>query len=1193
MSSNVKDSPIVKVDFNNLDREGWKSYRPAILVFDKTLFEVSSWQELLKIFYYLAYKTNNGSEFFESITDQNLIIQDNKIQIEKRLGFERRLNIRGEKVFVHSPDDAYSPVKFYKNNYVSCANTVTRQYSLFNDKITMELSVIDNLEVIKYVIATLGLKGIQIYLSCADDKNIVSQAIESQIKKLTQKSNGKKISKKNAKYFLAHINGEILSDEEKFYRYAEKEFDKKILLGDIYLTSEQDELLNSYMFKWLNYLDYMGRPLNDHPKVFALGLVRYAMKYYSQKTFWPYFEDEYGIGVKINNQGVLHSAFQRVMQENKKAYDVDTTMKIDNISMHSFVTDKCADQFFDYLFDFWRLDIKRNVENIYGETGKAYFDVLLDELENNYHSPINKVMKHTSMALIKNKKSCVLRIRRILNMIDDCFWNQTTEIPQTGNRINALLQNWMLKKGGKFQQEYKTVIRKTGTRGETLLSAPTLCTNFYRSDFSIKLPQEILRHCGNGEHPYWVISSDNLPSITREPILYMGSIGKYTEECEVALPQEYLFEKITMTLTSSERQYAKFSFKSTDIRFFNEKGICFDHSKGFIPSGLFIAYSNNPNLPVLLDEENTQIDNAGELYVKQYQLVRGDIMIFPDGHAIPVEKKINEGLMSVEPLSGVIAKDDADNLAVYNSLPKVLFKAKREQIDGTAVIITDITGEQHLFKVSDHRFHEFKLDDSLDDVYAYLIDLREYIFGDGIYTVNINIPHSHALNLYRFAYLKGLSYQFVNAPYVFQDTATIQFANSSKIKKDREWNGDELQFNFDTDSHDCSDKVDGINLNLQYEIKDDLLQLVFPIPALFWKYKKDDKWSHKQPADLSIKNIPSHLYVQGPFNFSNKSTTHLNVDESVSRGFDETDIYAERVKDTDYYSFYLSNIKSWLDYSIEQRSVNITLSGTKYPLCNIICKSSIKKASLSGDYDNNTLHGYFEISGDGEYTVKVKQNGEIIGQDISLENGTFELETDNLGGTYLVTVYEIIEDESGFDDSDSIKIGEYSLEIIDLTNLQNNVICITGFADREKKYRPRELSQEYVIHGLQYAGKHKDVSEWEINGLWNLDFYDPNSMKNCTFYTGTLSHIEGKELIEDFNVLVIFCDRYDLTKIVVLRESEGEYIELLYDILHHELIPNDDGLKFWQKMERILTLADDLYDCVAEIRSEIPFKNRR
>ena len=36
-----------------------------------------------------------------------------------------------------------------------------------------------------------------------------------------------------------------------------------------------------------------------HPKVFAFGLVRYAMKYYGKKTFWPYFETEFGIIVLL------------------------------------------------------------------------------------------------------------------------------------------------------------------------------------------------------------------------------------------------------------------------------------------------------------------------------------------------------------------------------------------------------------------------------------------------------------------------------------------------------------------------------------------------------------------------------------------------------------------------------------------------------------------------------------------------------------------------------------------------------------------------------------------------------------------------------------------------------------------------------------------------------------------------------
>jgi hypothetical protein len=82
----------------------------------------------------------------------------------------------------------------------------------------------------------------------------------------------------------------------------EKEFDKKVLLGDIYITEDEEAVLKEYMVRELCALDRKNDCNPDYPRVFAFGLVRFAMKWYSQRTFWPYFQEEYGESIKINNQ---------------------------------------------------------------------------------------------------------------------------------------------------------------------------------------------------------------------------------------------------------------------------------------------------------------------------------------------------------------------------------------------------------------------------------------------------------------------------------------------------------------------------------------------------------------------------------------------------------------------------------------------------------------------------------------------------------------------------------------------------------------------------------------------------------------------------------------------------------------------------------------------------------------------------
>lgn len=1173
---------IIKVDYSALDRNKMYNYRPEILVFDKFVYRISSWEELLKLFYYLCYKTPGGAEYFDALVNKDLAVVDCKITYCTARYTGKPIRIRNKYVFADNLFRSYNGIKFYKNHYVSCVQTIIdNYYSLIIDGF-IESSVIDNLKIIGHIIESLKLKNIDIYIS---DSQLPSEQIETEkeeiILELTKKTKSGRKYEKKTKYFIARINGEILSPEEKFYNRIEKEFDKKILLGDIVISAEEEGFLKSFMNFSLQRLKASGQINTHFPEVFAFGLVRYAMKYYSQKIFWRYFNQEYGVDVDVVNQSTIHWFFREVMLDHGKTYS-DGGLKIDNISMHSFVTDRCANQFFDYLFDFWRLDLKRDIEFIYGENGAKYFNILIDEIKANNDQSVNNIMKHTSMALELNEKSCRLRIKRILQMIDDCFWHQT-EIPQTGNRINELLRNWMSIPNGKFKQELKSAIRKTGSRGETLLSSPQLTAKFSHNIFSIKLPQEILPHCGDNERPHWVISADNLKSITVEPALYYGRIGKYTEECEIDLPQEYLFEKISLTLLSSERSYAKFPIKQSDFKFFNDKGILIEHTKS-LPEGNLVVYSHTSSIPQILYKDEQNAEDLGGFFVSLYTVEKGDIIQFPDQSAIQVGERIKEGLAGARPLEAVSVKIDGTDIPIYNQLPKILFFAKQEQIGGTALVIED-SASSRVHRITES-YYKLKIDEALDDVYAYLVDLKEYVQDDGIYKVNINIPQSRAIYQYEFVHLNGLTFQFKNAPYIFTDNGIITFGENAHVVTNKDWDIDSktYHFNFDKNSQDCSREVNDRDLVINYNVNQTVIPLYFRIPALFWKYSKTDEWNHNQPSDLSLRTLPKHLYVSGPFDFKSK-TTKINVEKASYFNFDETDIYADKVKDTDYFSFPLSNLKSWLDYTYTLRKFNIALNGVSHPLFRVICKSIVLKANISGDYDTDTIHGYFEIAGDGEYSVKVERDGCIIGQDIPLENGEFELDTEILGGKYTVTVYEIFEDESGFD-SDSVKIGEFVLNLVNLSDLEGNIIYIKSFQDCEKKYQARELSNDYVVKDLRLIGKFDKARDLNVMGLWRLDFDDEDEMKNCLFYSGTLVHVEQNNYYVDFPVLLLFYSRYDVNKVIILREYDGEYLELLYDIKTHCLVKDESGLDRRQRRERLKTLEDDRYDCIIEVQPE-------
>lgn len=1161
---------IIKVDFKNIDRVGWGKFSPAILVFDKTIFRLSSWEALLKIFYYLCYKASSeNAKYFDSQSDRTIEIA---YEDSGSISFWGRSNNR-RYVFTSTYQNDISCVKFGKNCYVACYHT--QQPSWWN---RMESSVVDNLIVINKVVSDLKLEKPIIYLSNPEaDLRIIHDEKNKTIKKITDVAGKNGIIEKNARYVIAHINGEVLSAEEKFYRRINVEFEKKTFLGDIVISSTEEKYLHDYTENYLRKR-IKGDPINMpiHPKVFAFGLVRYAMKYYGKRTFFPYFKTEYGIELDGIEQGKLHEHFQNIMQEYDKLYDETAAMKIDNISMHCFVTDKCAPQFFDYIFEYWRLDLNRNIENIYGESGPALFNRLIEEIKANNVTAVNNIMKHTSMTLVMNEKSGRMRIKRFLQLIDKCFWERT-EVPQTGNRFNRLLKEWMDDPKSKFQTEYQKAIRLTYQKGEKLLSHPILAVRVKDESFSIKLPRQILPHCEQDEYPVWTIVGDN-GRVSEEAKPMEGRIGLYTEECEISLPVSNLFDNIRMTLSSEKRRYASFNFKKSDIRFFNDKGVCVDHSKGFLPEGMLLAYSNSPDIPQIIYQPPVSQDYSDGIYRCLYNVKRGDILKFNDGHAIPVGNDISEGLTE-NALDGAKMEHNGDILSIYPVLPKIIFKTTRDRLTGTALTVTRANGNEQFVKVSEQHYFELKLDSSLDDSYAYIIDLSEFIGEDGIYKVLLNIPGTKTNKIYEFAYLKDFKYKFINAPYIFKDSGEISFPAHITLNTDDDWTitqtDKSLAFSFNEQT-EYGRSVKDCKIDVEYNLYGNSVVISIDVPALFWKYSKEDDWNYRCPADVSLKNLPRTLYVRGPFDFRNKSSK-LYVDNSES--FDETDVYASHQNGTDYYGFNLSNVKSWIDYSKACRTINIVLDGVSYQFLKVICHSIITSGSIYYDYETQELHGKFSIIGNSDFTVKVEHDGQIIGQDIPLENGQFLLETDSPGGDYLVTVYEIIDGDDGFD-ADTIKIGEYTLSLFDISKLAGNIIAIKAFHDTKGKFLPLKFDLKYFIT-VDKLLENPDISL--IIGIWKADLYDEAQLKKCTFYRGTLGHYDGATPIKDFSVLVVFFSKADTTQLSVLREYDGEYVELLYDYKTHALAQSDEGLTRLQKLERIELLSDDKYECEVEI----------
>lgn len=1148
------NKPLEQVKFSGSFSGITKNYSPAVFCIDDSIFRLNSWEELFKVFFYVVGRTQKGDEFFESICD--CFIEG----IGKRIS-KNDINLN-------------NPCKFSKNMYVDCKKAIAIKN--FNDA---NKHVIANLEFINYVRESLDVK-FDLWICKVESENEIDADCEKIIKKLSSKKKKNKFKVVKTKNVIARINEEILSDAEKFYVRIEKEYDKKVLLGDITINADEEEMLKEYMKRDLLRLNHTGtsfKPFRE--KIFAFGLVRFAMKYYSDGTFWPFFKQEYGIDVKTNNQREINNWFRMIMKHSGKTYDDTLPQKIDNISLHSFVTDNCAEQFFDYLFDFWRKELKRNIENMYGD-GNEIFKALIDEIKLNNSVGINNVMKHTSMALELNEKSCRLRIRRFLKLMDECFWRGDV-IPETGNRFNELLRKWMAIPNGKFRSEFRVKAKGKGVMGQKFLSKPQLQVRFDNNEFSLRLPREILPHCSKEEHPYWEIASEGHEPIIICPVLMQGAVFLYTEEIEATIPQELLFERISMTLYSEKRKFVTFSIKADEIRLFNDEGKYIDYSNS-LPAGNLYCYSAVEEIPQILYKEAQVAQSIGNMYLGVYQVENGDIVIMRNKHATQVGGKIYEGINGLHEQDGVIAVRYNKEYRIYSELPKILFKAPKESVGGVAIIIPE--AEKTVYRLTDYAYQEFKIDDNLDEVYAYLIDLNELDLNEGCYQVSINVPYSQKQYNYSFCYIKDFGFRFDDAPYIFKDTGSVCFNKSLHIEIDGDkWEETEsvnrLNLNFDPESAEFSDEyIHKWKLELNYVLPNEVVALKFDIPIFLWRYSIGDDWSIGKPADIFLKNLPNKLYVSGPFSFVDKSKNKLFIDlKNIAN--EDTDMFAEHVKGEDCFAFLLANFKSWLNHDIEKQCINIKLDGKEYQFLNVFCKSIVLSHSLIGDFESNKLYGAFDVFGDSEYTVSIKRDNEIIAEDVPLVDGKFTLETEKIFGVYAVKVYELFDDDSGFD-SYNIEIGSYNIRIKDLKNLNQKVLQIKEIKDIRGKYAPIRLADRYSLVRLQKTEFSKlQENDIELLGLWREDKSDDElaelPMYECDIIDGYGDRIKG---------LLIFYSRVDIKSAVILELTQDGAVSLCYDSYRGRLIAESQADKFkkYEKFKRTTILQDDLYTFVVE-----------
>ena len=1112
---------IVQVSFNKIAMFDDAPWEPRYLCFEETAYRVDSWDELLQIFFYELYQGGNGSDELEHYVNN-----------EGALGAVYFRDARMLKFASHPL------IKFAPDLYMEVPNrpvTILRIIEKFRASFSRDHGAFD------------------IYLAQTDE--VTAEEITAFEKERFER----KRAIKKGKRYVAHINSLILTPQERLFRRINEEFTKKTLIGDIVLDEEEKGILLEYMKEEFAVLKSTARNFEPtHPRVFTLGMVLYAQEHYREGNFWSGTESAFGTKIDPNRQRLVNKACNETLQAYGKARADDKNNQTVSICLHSFVSTPCANQFFDYLFDYWRLDLNRDVRNLDGDDGKDVFDILIDEIKGNNEQGVNNLMVHTSLALIKNPRGAKIRLRNYLKLIDGVFYGDCS-IPNTDTRLIRLLKEWTENPKGRFQGELRHASAQARRRGETLLRKPTFLLNLGNGSFSLGLPRQILKDCSTEDalSLCWIIESDAFGERRVQPVPLKGKAGVYAEKAECsALALEDIFHALRYCLSDSRgKVYLRGEIEASDVRFFDNAGRYIDYGSGFLPDGtIYVAYKGGK--PYVLGRKK----NVGGSYasgIDEIQLEKGEVVVLPSGIALLAGRNgaMDEGLL----LQGFVGEASVDGLPIYKSCPLVFFRSKQEGLSGSVVLLND-----RRFRLSDIPLQEIKLADSIDDVFGYVLDLSSAEFGlsDGRISFSLWLGQRRRINK-RFYLLSGFEYEFLDSPYVFKESGRIAFpAAISIINRGKNWEFEHgkkiLSFRLDPSDGEASGfSVAGKELIIPYRLNGDEINVRFAIPALFWRFNQDDEWNFQRPADVFYQNIPDYIYVEGPFE---------NDDISLVADLTEQDIERDGVLPFEGVQrrFRFSEIKSWiLDRSCDAIRTFINMGGARsYVFLAINCHGKVNSSDVYGDFDENKIIGNLDISGAGDYTISLSGPGLDL-KEIPSEAGRFEISLDSplKEGIYSLNIFETEEDDFGWGEPLEIPLLEEPIKfsLKDITRLEGTSYRVCSYSFLRKSYYPCSIADGFVIRNL----KRQNVEEWlekDDKGELELlfDRKDEIDWKKSVLYVGDLANEINKQRLTTFNILLLFPNKLDPSDRIVLKLEEDRAINLYYNLKSRMLVADSD-----------------------------------
>ena len=836
----------------------------------------------------------------------------------------------------------------------------------------------------------------------------------------------------------------LYSDEEQYLkdilrlsRRVNREIKRKKYISDIRVTESEYSLLRDYLHYAIIMLNRKGIVADE--ALFATAITNVAIKTYKDGNLWGNFFKETGLKQNPNHQKNIGTCFYDIL-EKFDLIRVSSTEYVQNILLHCFVSDNYANKYFDFLFDFYRIDLERDISRLDTVTMREFMDSICSE-ENVGRTYM--LVQHIGQAMSANRKGATTRVRNHLKLLDKLFWDADLSV-RTTHRLYGLMQKWAKSSTDVIRDidAYSTGRR----RGARRFSQPYIRYSIVDRAFAIVIPPQSIKKY-ESEEIYWRISG----GIDKElPIEQIESvIGYKVLESKTPIPTETVLNGFQLELkTKEDETIKKFYIKKAEIRFFDDEG--YPINSKTIKTGNVMAVT--PSGEIVRSSAWIDSEERDGLLFSYFSFEYEDVLHMPDGHVVIVGKPdIINSIAGKGRIDGVSCLLNGLEYDLYGRMPYLVLRMPASKYAGTAVTLN---GSKNKLSEMDHE--RFVIDDTTEDV-GFYIDLSSY-FSDaaGLCSIEVDIPGGAHLS-WEYVYIKDFSIRFDEAPYVFVPRGTIVFPDHIVIKDIGE--NCEKQIGINGFKFVIKDVGRYLNVSAQAGDKDVILKI--KVPALFYK-DLNGEWDSSYPTPIWHSDLPDVIDISVPYH-----KIVLYADDTDNDGRIREKEY-RKINGSDHMECDISWFKSYLFGDSLRRDLKMKFGDLEgQSLFSVMLHSVVVSLQLLGNYEENEMTVNAVILGKADYCIDVRKGEELIAAKVRLEEGTAVIHHEIGNGLYTVEVFEAETDESGFGEEEYYSIGEFSERMInpyDMTDRSFNIIQIERKGDGNKVL---PLSPKYLVFDLQ------------------------------------------------------------------------------------------------------------------------------